>query len=555
MLHSRPFCLLLLVLVQLVGPLACAQSPPDRHHEETTGNLAEISRVLDEVESEIARRHALFQAGSRIHADYFRDLVRDYRQAVNDINFARQQNLLAKVSSLQRTERSLALRLWQLDRLRPLMAEVDEDYHSLTRVMRDLKANHSQGIKDDLIAGRFRSLSAKVDEVEHERLQRRLVSERVFYDVRMWDDLLSEHDRQKRNQIADTSHGPMDRLRIPIQRLTRLKWDEGRLAVDRSHWEDLFLPESLASIALEVATELEVRGWKISSQGYRSFLPENVFHRREPGVVLLFQNLRYAVTQQGKIKIRSNILHDNKGGEFSTDELRGKFANIDGRYLFSLEELEGAKRQMLISDHSGEWKLTLRNFGFDSLELIQHQVRAVVRGKTTSESVEREGVTIADIYAQNTDWFEQEIFPQLQSVGILIPETRFDPRVIERVTTKLRVADPVVVQGLNQLLEQIDSDHFKTRTEATQRLESNLPSYGPMLADLRRNHSLSLEARMRIQRAIEIHHRDFGQLEWLITKLDLANDADYLGKILNLVDEDQRPRIQAQLDVLSTRSP
>jgi hypothetical protein len=137
----------------------------------------------------------------------------------------------------------------------------------------------------------------------------------------------------------------------------------------------------------------------------------------------------------------------------------------------------------------------------------------------------------------------------------LIPETRFDPRVIERVTTKLRVADPVVVQGLNQLLEQIDSDHFKTRTEATQRLESNLPSYGPMLADLRRNHSLSLEARMRIQRAIEIHHRDFGQLEWLITKLDLANDADYLGKVLNLVDEDQRPRIQAQLDVLSTRSP
>ncbi|MDA9859181.1 hypothetical protein N9D23_13760, partial [Rubripirellula sp.] len=509
----------------------------------------------DEVESEIARRHALFQAGSRIHADYFRDLVRDYRQAVNDINFARQQNLLAKVSSLQRTERSLALRLWQLDRLRPLMAEVDEDYHSLTRVMRDLKANHSQGIKDDLIAGRFRSLSAKVDEVEHERLQRRLVSERVFYDVRMWDDLLSEHDRQKKNQIADTSHGPMDRLRIPIQRLTRLKWDKGRLAVDRSHWEDLFLPESLASIALEVATELEVRGWKISSQGYRSFLPENVFHRREPGVVLLFQNLRYAVTQQGKIKIRSNILHDNKGGEFSTDELRGKFANIDGRYLFSLEELEGAKRQMLISDHSGEWKLTLRNFGFDSLELIQDQVRAVVRGKTTSESVEREGVTIADIYAQNTDWFEQEIFPQLQSVGILIPETRFDPRVIERVTTKLRVADPVVVQGLNQLLEQIDSDHFKTRTEATQRLESNLPSYGPMLADLRRNHSLSLEARMRIQRAIEIHHRDFGQLEWLITKLDLANDADYLGKVLNLVDEDQRPRIQAQLDVLSTRSP
>lgn len=548
---SRSFCLLLLV----VGQLACAQGPPASHHENTTGDLAEIRRILDDVESEIARRQALLQAGSRIHADYFRDLVHDYRQAVNDINFARQQNLPAKVSSLQRTERSLALRLWQLDRLRPLMAEVDEEYHSLTRVMRDLKANHSRRIKDDLIAGRFRNLSAKVDEVEHERLQRRLVSERVFYDVRLWDDLLSEQDRQKENQIEDTSHGPMDRLRIPIQRLTRLKWNEGRLAVDRSHWEDLFPPESLANIALEVATELEVRGWKLSSQGHRSFLPENVFHRREPGVVLLFQNLRYAVTQQGKLKIRSNILHDDKGGEFSTDELLGKFANMDGRYLLSLEELEGAKRQILVTDHSGELKLTLRNFGFPSLELVQDQVRAVVRVKTASESVEREGVTMADIYAQNTDWFEQEIFPQLQCVGILIPETRFDRRVIERVTTKLRVADPIIVQGLNQLLEQINSDHFKTRTEASQRLESNLPSYGPLLAALRRNHSLSLEARMRIQRAIEIQQRDFGQLDWLITKLDLANDADYLGKILNLVDEDERPRIQAQLNELSNRSP
>ncbi|MEE2935072.1 MAG: hypothetical protein VYA84_03645, partial [Planctomycetota bacterium] len=490
MMHSRTFCLLLL----LFGPLASAQDPPGSHQDNRTGELSEISRILDEVEMEIDRRQALLQAGSRIHANYFRDLVRDYRQAVNDITFARQQNLLAKLSSLQRTERRLALRLWQLDRLRPLMSEVDEEYHSLTRVMRDLKVNYSKRVKDDLIAGRFLHLLAKVAEVEHERLQRRLLSERFFYDVRMWDDLLAEQDRQQENQIADMLLGPMDRLRIPIQRLTRLKWKEGRLAVDRSHWEDLFLPESLSSIALEVATELEVRGWKLSSQGYRSFLPENVFHGREPGVVLLFQNLRYAATEQGKVKIRSTNLHDDKGGEFSTEELRGKFANIDGRYLFSLEELEGAKRQLLVTDHSGEFKLTLRNFGIDNLELIQDQVRAVVRVKTESESLAREGVTIADIYAQNTDWFEKEILSQLQCVGVLIPETRFDPLVIERVTTKLRVADPVVVQGLKQLLEQIDSDHFKTRTKATQRLESNLPSYGPLLADLRGNHSLSLEA-------------------------------------------------------------
>lgn len=531
--------------------------------EVSLGNdpLSEISKELDEIELELKRREQLIAIAKPIHARFVDELKSEYATVSSEIQLMQQQDLEVAYAKLRNEKKSILLKLWHLDRLEPMLWEVDEKYNSLTSRLRTLKRNQRRALADPSIARRFEMISSSVQAIERERLTRRMSTDRGFYDMsdeleRFTKDasatdpdarLPGNANAEEDNSEEDDADAPLNQLVTPIHRLIKLKWSDGQIVLDRGHWDALFPTGSLAAVAVAVDEELQFRGLKLSRAAHRSFLPEKRFQQREPSVSLLFQNLRHSVSELDRGEMESRTVPGRIGGVISNDAVEFSLQLVDNEFSLSIQEKLGAKRALNFESKPGALHLALTSSG-DPIFDLSHQPTTGARIlDIAGDPVELTGTTTADLYAKDPEYFEQTLFPRLQELGIGTPITRFDPKLIKLVLTKIRLADSRYGDELKRLLKQIDSPRFQQRTDATRHMTENSDVFAPLIFGLKNSADLPLDVRLRLDRITRRYEREFGVLESLSSKLKLTEDSEYLTKLLDISNPEQRTLIESQL--------
>ncbi|MEM8670088.1 MAG: hypothetical protein AAGG48_21350 [Planctomycetota bacterium] len=509
----------------------------------TSDSVTEVNQVLDRVQAEIDRRRQLVEFGEPIHAQYVRELIQEHNRVSNEMQLALQQDLPVAFDQLRNKQRRIVLKLWHLERLKPMLAEVDEKYYSLTSELRTLRRRHRDTLRDATVADRFTRISLSVGQIERERLARRMTSDRAFFDVS--ESLEARQAPADQDVDEPAPIHPMEQLKRPIQRLIKLTWRDGRIVVDRTHWQDMFPTESLASIAIEADKELKERGLRLSQNAHRSFLPEKVFFERESNVFLLFQNCRHAVSQLGHDALTSTTLRGKNGGVVSTKQVSVLVQLADNAFLMEVDEKTARKRQLRILDDGQSVSISYGTDDKTWLELGQVlDAEASVRFRMNGHAFDLQGDTLADVYAKDPELIEEHVFPELRRLGIIPPMTRFDPRIINLVVTKIRLTESQYSDELMALIEQADGPRFQLRTEAMRRLNEDMEVFAPLILEWQKSSEMSLELRRRLKRVTTLYEREFGQLETLVAKLNLMQRPDYLREILHRSAPEQQEMIR-----------
>ena len=508
-----------------------------------------VAQELDAIAAEVDRRNQLSANAEPIRARYERDLVRDLRRVSNEMRLAEQQDLAVAYANLRDQQRRILLKLWHLDRLKPMLAEVDEEYVSLTAKVRTLRRTSGDILRSPEFTKRFEEVARSVEVVERERLKRRMTSDRGFYDMTSMfaASLQDDADRVEPDPEVEERDGALGELALPIQRLVKLQWDHGQFVVDRDHWEDLFPEGSLASIAIEVDRALKGRGLHLSSNAHRGFLPESLFYSREPGVALLYQNLRHAVSQLNHGATKSSARRGDLGGTISTNQIFASVGFADDTFSLLIYEKDGSERGLRLTQNQTSFSIALLSGTDPEIEIAQDATGGAVLRLNQDEPKQTQKASVADLYAANPDLFEQRLFPELSRFGVLVPITRFDDSVIDLVVTKLGLIDSEYVEKLDRLIVEADSPQFEDRTRAMRVLSENAQLYAPLIVEFPGTDSLSLEVRRRLQRITTRYEREFGSMETLLRKLDLVRDPDYLNTIMPMVTAEHRAVISAGL--------
>ena len=103
-------------------------------------------------------------------------------------------------------------------------------------------------------------------------------------------------------------------------------------------------------------------------------------------------------------------------------------------------------------------------------------------------------------------------------------------------------------------MSELDSDRFKTRESAFSSLRDGIEDYFDALHMKQFDESLSIEVRARIRKLLQRGEKD-GKVYagTLVASMKLADNADYLDQVVDLVDGDDKQLIEKRISELNAK--
>ena len=535
---------------------------PKKVETEAEKLVREFDEFAAQIDKEIARREEHTERGESVLKTYRQQLTAEYQE--NTVKLS--QSLAGHLApidqhSLKERQKVIALHLWELERLEPLLeAKViptDDLQEKVRNQMMVLQRARRVGKSAGELNQRCQELQQKVFELEHRRHNNPAARMREMYDG--FYEVQPKLDATIGNQ-RDAAAGPFEPskhsgalpgIRSPLRRMLKLSWRGKSLSLDRDHWNDLFAGKTLADVADEVRRAFEDRGVELFSDS------EHLRGRRTtldlPNVCLLFQNLQYSATKgQGGPRGTSR---SGGGGQwqqsFETGQLHAMLASHDDVIDLDIKEKKSPYRSLRIfsqSDDSlrisllGERMLYIEQRGDGRVRLLE-----VYR----DEMLHATGDSFLDVYSKHPDFVEASLLPSLDELGFVVPATRYSPQVAGRVVQLARIMQSNRAETFDRLVKNLDSPSYSTREMAGLELEKQLDSYADLVRDAYQDQGLSIEVRARLKRVLHLDEKGPRQLDEFIAGMNMLNDPRYLVNLLPKLADHEIPIITARLEQLT----
>ncbi len=326
--------------------------------------------------------------------------------------------------------------------------------------------------------------------------------------------------------------GAFDALTVPIGRLLKLSWKGKTLQVDHENWTKDFegKTKSEALKVLEAEAEKRYPG----SGGWVKSMAERIFHATAPEQA--FMRLQLAA---GKLKrSRSGSTAGTRRSSFTTSKLEGKveFTRL-GSFQAVLEERESPERIIKFHD-DGQGALMIGlsdKSGRLSLALKQSRDGNVSVRHAAGDDVFAGGAgSFAAFYAKHQQYVEDRLFPLLKHVGIGAPLTPYNAGVKKATLERLRsLPTPEKIAQGQRLIEQLNSNLYKKRQEASKALAADFDSYRNLIARTIRKPSTPPETVSRLKMIVKARPKQKPTDEFVTAQGLTAN----VGYLVNLLGE------------------
>jgi hypothetical protein len=168
---------------------------------------------------------------------------------------------------------------------------------------------------------------------------------------------------------------------------------------------------------------------------------------------------------------------------------------------------------------------------------------------TDEDTFRFQAPTFAEFYRSHVDYCEFRLLPLLDHLGIGLPLSRHDSRVIQCVIAQLRTLSRHGSTDIAHLIEQLGSDEYSQREQAAMALRDGIGFYAPELRTAL-DKQLSMEARMRIQSLLRDAEMDSSKE--VVLALALLDDIEYLKVILTRCSGADQPFVSARIKHLQS---
>ena len=529
-------------------------NPPaeNRKNKADESALKKLNKAFDEFENEIDQHEKMAEVGAGIVDTYAVELEEEYRENHEALQQASEHGLDSSAQQdLRRRQKTVALYLWELRRLKPTIGSQDHGRNSLTMKLHRLRQQHRKAIQNKEAMQRLHALNERVSQmaIAGRRFVQRMPGRGggQFFIVRPdgLADVVGVNDAP-----TQFKSGPIQTLRIPLQRILKLHWSEAALAWDRKHWDEPFAGKSLNDIKEEVARQLKDRGLELPSDqdNHHAFsMPPRVHN-----IVLLFQNLHYRANESTGGNHGTSF---GGGGEkwrssFETKAIRAEML-VDGKTVeLTLREQE-TRRRLRVTSSDLELRVIYESRDHNLLLRQRHDGHVWLAESFGDEHLVASAKSFVELYATNPDLIEVSLFPLLDHLGFILPPMRFESAVVDRVLEKLILETADSKRRFEELLVQMDSPDYKLRDSATRELEDNLAVYLQRVNAAFRHKEHSLEVRTRLKRVLQSYESQSHALDAFVDAMNLTRDPAYLINLLGQLDAEHSETVVSVLESLT----
>ncbi|MCK4624197.1 MAG: hypothetical protein KAV00_02725 [Phycisphaerae bacterium] len=343
--------------------------------------------------------------------------------------------------------------------------------------------------------------------------------------------------------------GAFDSLAVPIGRLLKLSWKGKTLQVDHENWTKDFEGKTKSEILKVLEAEAEKR--YPGSGGWVKSMAERIFHATAPEQAFM----RLQLTA-GKFKrSRSGSTAGTRRSSFTTSKLKGKveFSRL-GSFRVVLEERESPERiikfhddgqgalMIGLSDKSGRLSLTLKQ---------SRDGNVSVRHAAGDDVFAADAGSFTVFYAKHPRYVEDRLFPLLKHVGIGAPLTPYNAEVKKATLERLRsLSTPEKIAQGQRLIEQLNSNLYKKRQEASKALAADFDSYRFLIAQAIRKPSTPPETVSRLKMIVKARPKQ-KLVDEFVTVQGLTANVGYLVNLLGEVKPADRAIVAKALQRLT----
>jgi len=160
------------------------------------------------------------------------------------------------------------------------------------------------------------------------------------------------------------------------------------------------------------------------------------------------------------------------------------------------------------------------------------------------------GTSFFEFYRKHRKYVEDLLFGYLRHLGVAVPPRFYGHEVKDAVLLKLTGPSEADLLRARQLIVQLDHPEFRKRDEATRLLTAGFGRYRQILAEARRDESLSAEGKRRLE-TIFRDRPEVEKIERIIADVGLMEDAGYLIELLAGTKGADRQAVAARLKKLT----
>ncbi|MFP4106781.1 MAG: hypothetical protein ACLFVU_11915 [Phycisphaerae bacterium] len=339
--------------------------------------------------------------------------------------------------------------------------------------------------------------------------------------------------------------GPIHMASEPLHDIFALTMEDGKLVLDREHWEKAAAPEKTKKRLEKLREQYRKRG-----------LPEKMIElqlRRYQGltggisglIANFGQKVGFTSRGQGNVNGQRSYTFGKMG-------FHASFVPAEDSFQALLVEDADDGKLLRFREHDNGLQITLVN-GTGPLTLI---VRQNLRGFSVfhlagDKTVRKDAKDFSEFYTENRDYAENTLFPLLRFNGIRPPVTAYSQQVkstvLNMLRKPLRKEERAKFRGM---VADLQSDQFRTRQEASKKIGQTVLRGYPVYEKALAEEELSPEAQQRITDALAKHEKEL-KLPRLVLRLGLLTDTEYLVDLLGKTEGDNAKLIAARLEKLT----
>ena len=344
--------------------------------------------------------------------------------------------------------------------------------------------------------------------------------------------------------------GPLPSVSKIVKNILRLKFQGENLRLDRSQWDKpLTITDSRGQPVAQVQRNVILRGVAVGGRGFVRIQGMQIGGGSK--LAVLFQQLRAAA---GSGNFSSGSTGRQQQMSFTGQRLSASLTHSEDSLRFRIQEETAPSRTLeLRASETGSLRITLvcPDAGvvvlFDQAEAGQVKLLHVA-GSQVRRAEER---TFLSYYRKNRRYVEDELLALLDHVGVGMAATPDSPRVAAAVLARLRsLAGRDEAADAARLIEQLASDSYAQRQQATQALSAEYSQYARYIQKALKDPASSPETISRLKKIVaDNQHRE--PTARLVASLDLPSDAEYLVGLLEKTTGSDRDLVAARLELVT----
>ena len=339
-------------------------------------------------------------------------------------------------------------------------------------------------------------------------------------------------------------NGPISERRAIINKLIRLKMDDGKLVI-KQDWQ--------SSTFLQKQDEMDEKVNRlVQQQGMDAATAQTLVRkamRSSRNSHPLTEAFNKIVGSDRAISGRTSNSSKHVRSEYSTNNILAKLRfTVPATIEMSFHEKTGPKRKCTVQQNDdflfeyagADFLIKLAQKPDKSIELIL---------KNGDESNTYTGEDYEDLVNQHTDVIKNELLPIFHHIGIGIPLTSDSKLVKDAVRLRLIGIHGSSAREFKKLVAKLDSDYFEQREEANRILMDDLEKWRNQI-EIELSKRLSPEVRYRLTALIKGNQSE-NEVDQIIKNQELLNSADYLTTLFDGANEQQTGAINRQLQQLT----